>query len=116
MNDSDTRTTSSHWGAFNVTTRGNRIVGVDSFELDSAATEKIDALTKTSTNDVALVDVELERERDPKPEDVSVDLVIEGHSAISEDVTSLFTDWFFGAKGHLILDALFPTTSDREPS
>jgi len=34
MKDSVTRTTSSHWGAFNVTTADNRIVSVDAFDND----------------------------------------------------------------------------------
>lgn len=34
MTESKTRTTTSHWGAFNVTTKGRRIVGVDAFEKD----------------------------------------------------------------------------------
>ena len=34
MKDLRTRTTSSHWGAFNVTTRDNRIVSVDTFDKD----------------------------------------------------------------------------------
>lgn len=34
MKDSITRTTTSHWGAFNVTTTGNRIVSVNDFEKD----------------------------------------------------------------------------------
>ena len=34
MTDSRTQTTSSHWGAFNVTTRAGRIVSVDAFEND----------------------------------------------------------------------------------
>ncbi len=34
MKDSRTQTTSSHWGAFNVTTRDGRIVSVDDFEHD----------------------------------------------------------------------------------
>jgi len=34
MSETVTKTTSSHWGAFNVTTRGNRIVCVSDFSLD----------------------------------------------------------------------------------
>jgi len=34
MSDSKTRTTTSHWGAFNVTTSGDRIVSVDPFQND----------------------------------------------------------------------------------
>ncbi|MBX2839347.1 MAG: molybdopterin-dependent oxidoreductase [Gammaproteobacteria bacterium] len=34
MKDSKKRTTSSHWGAFNVTTQNDRIVSVDAFEND----------------------------------------------------------------------------------